>query len=144
MSSKNVPSILLSFLLLAVLVSCANIGLTTTNHKTTTHVTTPRPTPEKFEYTNLWYRYDSVSHFMCSSHATRLMRVCLCYHVPYEEQHLLQDSGKLQEVEERILRLYLDGHTTPMSDLRFYSDGNYQMCTGHGHNLDTTILRVYD
>lgn len=65
---------------------------------------------------------------MCCAHTTRLMRVCLCYHVPYEEQRLMHDREKSIEIEVRnqfgmlwaylfIVLIYLD-NTFVFFDLR--------------------------
>nr|XP_022291149.1 uncharacterized protein LOC111102622 [Crassostrea virginica] len=116
---------------------------TTTTPQPTTPASTPRPTPESFEYAYTFFYYDSPSHYMCCAHVTRLRRVCLCYHVPYEEQSSMQADDKVLEIEERIYSLYAAGHFTSMSDLEFYSKPNYDMCTGHGKQMNTTLLRVY-
>lgn len=53
---------------------------------------------------NFFYQktsFDVFKHFMCCAHTTRLMRVCLCYHVPYEEQRLMQNREKSIEIEVR-------------------------------------------
>ena len=39
---------------------------------------------------------------MCCAHVTRLRRVCLCYHVPYEEQSSMQVEDKVLEIEVRM------------------------------------------
>lgn len=40
-----------------------------------------------------------IKHYMCCAHATRLLRVCLCYHVPQDERQLMQEQEKLLEIE---------------------------------------------
>lgn len=139
MTTRYISAVYVGISVLTVLVFGAN-----NNPTTTKHLSTPRPTPESFEYTSTWFTYDAINHFMCCAHTTRLMRVCLCYHVPYEEQRLMHDREKSIEIEERILSLYVDGHHAPMSDLEFYSKLAYEMCIGHGRLRNTTILRVYE
>ncbi|XP_052710155.1 uncharacterized protein LOC128184636 [Crassostrea angulata] len=131
------------FLIVLVLGAHHHHHRTTTTPKPTTPASTPRPTPESFEYTYTFFYYDTTSHYMCCAHATRLLRVCLCYHVPQDERQLMQEQEKLLEIEERIYSLYVAGHYTSMNDLQFYSKPNYDMCTGQGKQLNTTLLHVY-
>lgn len=42
-----------------------------------------------------------IKHYMCCAHATRLLRVCLCYHVPQDERQFMQEQEKLLEIEVR-------------------------------------------
>nr|XP_022291520.1 uncharacterized protein LOC111102884 [Crassostrea virginica] len=146
MNTRTILLLTVTSSLLIVWVLGANPQTTSPPKPTPTaavHTTTPRPTREHAEFAYTFFYYDTHSHYLCCAHSTRLRRVCLCYHVPYEEQSLMRDSEKLLEVEERIYDLYDKGHHTSMSDLEFYSKPNYNMCTGHGKQMNTTLLRVY-
>ncbi|XP_061176079.1 uncharacterized protein LOC133185032 [Saccostrea echinata] len=115
----------------------------TTTPKPTTPTTTQKPTPESFEYGYTFFFYDNISHYICSIHVTRLNRLCLCYHVPYDERDSAHDPNTALDIEKRMYALYDAGHHTPMNDLQFYSKTNYDMCIDHGKNLNTTIELVY-
>eukprot|EP00105_Crassostrea_gigas_P023946 XP_011444014.1 PREDICTED: uncharacterized protein LOC105339930 [Crassostrea gigas] len=98
------------FLIVLVLGAHHHHHRTTTTPKPTTPASTPRPTPESFEYTYTFFYYDTTSHYMCCAHATRLLRVCLCYHVPQDERQLMQEQEKLLEIEGTE---FLPGRSAP-------------------------------
>ncbi|XP_048769927.2 uncharacterized protein LOC125676078 [Ostrea edulis] len=116
------------------------------HHRTTTTpipTTTTPPLPDTYEYGNSLFYYDSVSHYLCCGHNTRLNRVCMCYHVPYTDREAINDPEKVLEIEKRIYTLYDAGHHAPTSDLNYYSATNYKICMSHsGGNV--TIELVYD
>ncbi|XP_048769925.1 uncharacterized protein LOC125676077 [Ostrea edulis] len=116
-------------------------------HKATTHhTTTPRPTHESGEWSYTFYYYDSVSHYFCGYHSSRVVSkgYCLCYHVPYENRADIHSPLTLMKMETHIYELYRSGNHVITEDLQFYSKPNYDMCHNHGKRPNVTTYLLYD
>ncbi|XP_048769947.1 uncharacterized protein LOC125676090 [Ostrea edulis] len=126
----------------------ATVQRGTTHHVTTKVTTTHRPTREPGEFVNNQYMYDRYSHFLCDSHYSRYLHYCMCYHIPYEQRDDIHDPVTLLKIERRMFELYQVGHykTMNMTELKYYSDRCYRMCTHTNYNPgdNTTLFMIYD
>ncbi|XP_048769945.1 uncharacterized protein LOC125676089 isoform X1 [Ostrea edulis] len=146
MATKFFPKLLL--LSLPGIAYLAAIHQNATHH-VTTRGTTPRPTPEPWEYVNNFYLYDRDSHYFCVSHHSshQHKHFCLCYHLPYEHRGDLNNPATLLETEKLMFELYDAGFRVQvnLTELRFYSQRNFNMCihTNANPGANTTFYMVY-